>query len=146
MFAMTVPIMCLIPSTSHDYKLVWVAPAALILVVGFGRIYVEHGFVSSLLASVVVAVLAHNEERRIGACLASAKAAEGKRDLMLAKYHHYEVSSAAFQIAIVLASAREFVFGLLIVMFLLFEPFGLAEIVRQFRLESQGRGGQLLLG
>ena len=30
---------------------------------------------------------------------------EGKRDLALAKYHHYEVSSAAFQIAIVLASA-----------------------------------------
>lgn len=36
---------------------------------------------------------------------ARAKAAEGKRDLSLAKYHHYEVSSAAFQIAIVLASA-----------------------------------------
>ena len=30
---------------------------------------------------------------------ARAKAAEGKRDLSLAKYHHYEVSSAAFQIA-----------------------------------------------
>jgi branched-chain amino acid transport system permease protein len=35
--------------------------------------------------------------------------------------------------AIVLASAREFVFGLLIVVFLLFEPFGLAEIVRRAR-------------
>jgi Domain of unknown function (DUF4337) len=31
--------------------------------------------------------------------------AEKKRDLALARYHHYEVSSAAFQIAIVLASA-----------------------------------------
>ena len=36
---------------------------------------------------------------------ARAKAAEDKRDTALAKYHHYEVSSAAFQIAIVLASA-----------------------------------------
>ena len=34
-----------------------------------------------------------------------AKVAESKRDQSLAKYHHYEVSSAAFQIAIVLASA-----------------------------------------
>ena len=34
-----------------------------------------------------------------------AKKAEEKRDLALARYHHYEVSSAAFQIAIVLASA-----------------------------------------
>lgn len=34
-----------------------------------------------------------------------AKTAEGKRDLYFAKYHHYEVASAAFQIAIVLASA-----------------------------------------
>ena len=34
-----------------------------------------------------------------------ARVAEAKRDLMMAKYHHYEVSSAAFQIAIVLASA-----------------------------------------
>ncbi|HRD74325.1 MAG TPA: DUF4337 domain-containing protein [Hyphomicrobiaceae bacterium] len=37
--------------------------------------------------------------------MAKAKDAERKRDLALAKYHHYEVSSAAFQIAIVLASA-----------------------------------------
>lgn len=36
---------------------------------------------------------------------ARAKAAEKKRDLSMAKYHHYEVSSASFQIAIVLASA-----------------------------------------
>jgi hypothetical protein len=36
---------------------------------------------------------------------ARAKKAEEKRDLALARYHHYEVSSAAFQIAIVLASA-----------------------------------------
>jgi hypothetical protein len=37
--------------------------------------------------------------------IARAKAAEEKRDTAMAKYHHYEVSSAAFQIAIVLASA-----------------------------------------
>jgi hypothetical protein len=37
--------------------------------------------------------------------VARAKAAEAKRDTARAKYHHYEVSSAAFQIAIVLASA-----------------------------------------
>ena len=34
-----------------------------------------------------------------------AKVAEHERDLALAKYHHYEVASAAFQIGIVLASA-----------------------------------------
>ena len=34
-----------------------------------------------------------------------AKAAEAKRDRSLAAYHHYEVASAAVQIAIVLASA-----------------------------------------
>ncbi|HWL30782.1 MAG TPA: DUF4337 domain-containing protein [Xanthobacteraceae bacterium] len=34
-----------------------------------------------------------------------AKQAEAKRDLSLAKYHHFELASAAFQIAIVLASA-----------------------------------------
>ncbi len=34
-----------------------------------------------------------------------AKEEEGKRDLSLARYHHYELSSAAFQIGIVLASA-----------------------------------------
>jgi plasmid stabilization system protein ParE len=34
-----------------------------------------------------------------------AKVAEKKRDLALAAYHHYEMSSAAVQIAIVLASA-----------------------------------------
>jgi hypothetical protein len=34
-----------------------------------------------------------------------AKAMEKKRDTAMAKYHHYEVASAAFQIAIVLASA-----------------------------------------
>jgi hypothetical protein len=37
--------------------------------------------------------------------MARAKAAETKRDNALAKYHHYEVASAAFQIGIVLASA-----------------------------------------
>ncbi len=34
-----------------------------------------------------------------------AKEAEGERDLATAKYHHFELASAAFQIAIVLASA-----------------------------------------
>jgi hypothetical protein len=34
-----------------------------------------------------------------------AKHAEGERDTALAKYHHFEMASAAFQIAIVLASA-----------------------------------------
>jgi hypothetical protein len=34
-----------------------------------------------------------------------AKEAEESRDLALAKYHHYELASAAFQIGIVLASA-----------------------------------------
>ncbi len=37
------------------------------------------------------------------------------------------------RVAVLLASARELVFGLLIVGFLLFEPFGLAEIVRRLR-------------
>jgi hypothetical protein len=37
--------------------------------------------------------------------MARAKTAEAKRDTDLAKYHHYEVASAAFQIGIVLASA-----------------------------------------
>jgi hypothetical protein len=36
---------------------------------------------------------------------ARAKAAEKKRDLAYAAYHHYEISSAAVQIAIVMASA-----------------------------------------
>jgi hypothetical protein len=34
-----------------------------------------------------------------------AKEAEHKRDLAMARYHHYEIASAAFQIGIVLASA-----------------------------------------
>jgi hypothetical protein len=34
-----------------------------------------------------------------------AKEAEHKRDIAMARYHHYEVASAAFQIGIVLASA-----------------------------------------
>jgi hypothetical protein len=37
--------------------------------------------------------------------MARAKEAEHKRDVALARYHHYEVASAAFQIGIVLASA-----------------------------------------
>lgn len=36
---------------------------------------------------------------------ARAKAAETRRDTSLARYHHYELGSAAFQIGIVLASA-----------------------------------------
>ncbi len=36
---------------------------------------------------------------------ARAKAEEEDRDLSMAKYHHYEIASAAFQIGIVLASA-----------------------------------------
>ena len=36
---------------------------------------------------------------------ARAKEAEHARDLAMARYHHYEVASAAFQIGIVLASA-----------------------------------------
>lgn len=36
---------------------------------------------------------------------AKAKAAEDRRDIRLAAYHHYELASAAVQIAIVLASA-----------------------------------------
>ena len=36
---------------------------------------------------------------------ARAKHAEHERDLAMAKYHHFELASAAFQIAIVLASA-----------------------------------------
>ncbi len=34
-----------------------------------------------------------------------AKEQEGERDLALARYHHYELASAAFQVGIVLASA-----------------------------------------
>jgi hypothetical protein len=37
--------------------------------------------------------------------MARARETEGKRDYKLAAYHHFELSSAAFQIAIVLASA-----------------------------------------
>jgi len=37
--------------------------------------------------------------------MARAKQAEEKRDLNMAKYHQYEVASAAFQIGIVLASS-----------------------------------------
>lgn len=60
--------------------------------------------------------------------------AEHERDLMLAKYHHYEFASAAFQIGIVLASAmvltgmgrRSFLAGgLLIAVGVAFMAFGL---------------------
>lgn len=37
---------------------------------------------------------------------ARAKGAEHKRELAMARYHHYEVASASFQIGIVLASAE----------------------------------------
>ena len=62
-----------------------------------------------------------------------AKHAEHERDLALAKYHHYEVASAAFQIGIVLASATiitgmialAWVAGLLAVTGLAFTAIGL---------------------
>jgi hypothetical protein len=38
--------------------------------------------------------------------MARAKEAEKKRDTAMARYHHYEVASAAYQIGIVLASAQ----------------------------------------
>ncbi len=49
----------------------------------------------------------HGEELGEGSEELSKRAikAQSKRDLALAQYHHFEVSSAAFQIAIVLASA-----------------------------------------
>ena len=46
-----------------------------------------------------------------------AKDAEHKRDTALAKYHHYEVASAAFQIGIVLASATV-ITGMLVLSYL----------------------------
>ncbi len=45
-----------------------------------------------------------------------AKASEGRRDLALLRYHHYELASAAFQIGIVLASA-EVITGIAILVF-----------------------------
>lgn len=38
--------------------------------------------------------------------MARAQATEHKRDTAMARYHHYEIASAAYQIAIVLASAE----------------------------------------
>ena len=49
--------------------------------------------------------------------MARAKKAEEKRDTSLAKYHHYEVASAAFQIGIVLASATD-ITGMVILSYL----------------------------
>lgn len=49
--------------------------------------------------------------------MARALDAEKKRDTALAKYHHYEVASAAFQIGIVLASATV-ITGMLILSYL----------------------------
>jgi ABC-type multidrug transport system fused ATPase/permease subunit len=46
-----------------------------------------------------------------------AKDAEHKRDVAMAKYHHYEVASAAFQIGIVLASATV-ITGMLVLSFI----------------------------
>ena len=43
-----------------------------------------------------------NGRKELGA---RAKLEEAERDLAMAKYHHYEIASAAFQIGIVLASA-----------------------------------------
>ncbi len=48
---------------------------------------------------------------------ARALEAEKKRDLALARYHHYEVASAAFQIGIVLASA-EVITGMIALVYL----------------------------
>ena len=47
---------------------------------------------------------------------AKAKDSEGRRDLSLLRYHHYELASAAFQIGIVLASA-EVITGIAILVF-----------------------------
>lgn len=47
------------------------------------------------------------------------------------------VGAESAKAAVMLASARELVFGLLIVGFLLFEPYGLAEIVRRTRARLQ---------
>ena len=55
---------------------------------------------------------------------ARAKASEKKRDLSLAAYHHYELSSAALQLAIVLATAN-IITG---VAFLLWGSFGLGAV------------------
>jgi len=55
---------------------------------------------------------------------ARAKAAEKRRDVALAAYHHYEMSSAALQLAIVLATANV-ITG---VAFLLWSSFGLGAI------------------
>src|SRR3979409_2574086 len=59
-----------------------------------------------------------------------AKHAEHDRDLAMAKYHHFEVASAAFQIGIVLASATiitgmivlAWIYGLLALLGLAFTP------------------------
>ena len=59
-----------------------------------------------------------------------AKAAEKKRDRLLAAYHHFETASAAFQIAIVLASA-EVITG---VGFLLWASMGLGIVGLLFSL------------
>jgi Domain of unknown function (DUF4337) len=54
-------------------------------------------------------VVRYNDEPETGEgrkqLVARAKDAESKRDTAMARYHHYEVASAAFQIGIVLASA-----------------------------------------
>jgi len=52
---------------------------------------------------------------------ARAKATEAKRDLSLAAYHHYEMSSAALQLAIVLATAN-IITGVAFVLIGLFAP------------------------
>nr|ALS89465.1 protein of unknown function (DUF4337) [uncultured bacterium] len=43
-----------------------------------------------------------------------AKHAEHERDEATAKYHHYEIASAAFQIGIVLASAATIITGMIV--------------------------------
>ena len=49
--------------------------------------------------------------------MARARESERKRELSLARYHHYEVASAAFQIGIVLASA-EVITGMIALVYL----------------------------
>jgi hypothetical protein len=62
--------------------------------------------------------------------MARALAAEKKRDLALAKYHHFEFASAAYQIAIVLASS----FLITGVIYLLWGAIGLGGIGVLFML------------
>ena len=50
-------------------------------------------------------IRSENRRRAARSSASSAKEQEEDRDLAMAKYHHYEIASAAFQVGIVLASA-----------------------------------------